>query len=96
MRTRLPNGDFLSLTVWAGKSDPTAEIITAQIRHSLGSQWETVGRIAGHTEPLMVTTHNYPNAMQMQSPFEKVTRRQEHTNLSYAGLLRLSHGLLYH
>lgn len=48
MRTRLPNGDFLSLTVWAGKSDPTAEIITAQIRHSSGSQWETVGRIAAY------------------------------------------------
>lgn len=24
MRTRLPNGDFLTLTVWLGKSDPTA------------------------------------------------------------------------
>jgi len=48
MRTRLPNGDFLSLTVWAGKSDSNAEIITAQIRHSSGSQWETVGRIAAY------------------------------------------------
>jgi len=48
MRTRLPNGDFLTLTVWSGKSDPTAEVITVQIRHNAGSQWETVGRLAAY------------------------------------------------
>jgi hypothetical protein len=48
MRTRLPNGDFLTLTVWSGKTDPKAEVITAQIRHQSGSQWETVGRLAAY------------------------------------------------
>jgi len=48
MRTRLPNGDFLTLTVWPGKSDPTAEIITVQIRRISGDRWETVGRLAAY------------------------------------------------
>jgi len=48
MRTRLPNGDFLTLTVWPGKSDPAAEVITVQIRHLSGDQWETIGRIAAY------------------------------------------------
>jgi hypothetical protein len=47
-RTRLQNGDFLTLTVWAGKKDPTAEVITVQIRHLSGEQWETVGRLAAY------------------------------------------------
>ena len=48
MRTRLPDGDYLTLAVWQGKSDPTAEVITVQIRHSSGDQWETVGRLAAY------------------------------------------------
>lgn len=48
MRTRLPNGDYLTLAVWQGKSDPTAEVITVQIRHLSGDQWETVGRLAAY------------------------------------------------
>ena len=47
-RARLPNGDFLNLTVWGGKSDPTAEVITVQIRHRSGDLWETVGRLAAY------------------------------------------------
>ena len=48
MRTRLPNGDFLTLSVWPGKSDPTSEVITVQIRHLSGERWETVGRLAAY------------------------------------------------
>jgi len=48
MRTRLPNGDYLTLAVWQGKSDPTAEVITVQIRRLSGDQWETVGRLAAY------------------------------------------------
>ena len=48
MRTRLPNGDYLSLAVWQGKSDPTAEVITVQIRRLQGDRWETVGRLAAY------------------------------------------------
>ena len=47
-RTRLPNGDFLNLAVWRGKSDPTAEVITAQIRRRTGDLWQTVGRLAAY------------------------------------------------
>jgi hypothetical protein len=48
MRTRLPDGDYLSLAVWQGKSDPTAEVITVQIRRQSGDRWETVGRLAAY------------------------------------------------
>jgi len=44
--SRLPNGDYLTLAVWAGKKDPTAEVLTIQIRHSAGNSWETIGRLA--------------------------------------------------
>jgi len=48
LKTKLPNGDFLTLTVWPAKSDPTAEVITVQIRRLSGDQWETVGRLAAY------------------------------------------------
>jgi hypothetical protein len=44
--TRMPNGDYLSLTVWPGKSDSTAEILTVQIRRQSSQGWETAGRLA--------------------------------------------------
>ena len=42
----MPNGDYLSLTVWPGKTDPTAEVLTVQVRHQSGQDWETAGRLA--------------------------------------------------
>jgi len=48
MNTKLPNGDFLTLTVWPGKSDPSAEVITVQIRHLSGDRWETIGKLAAY------------------------------------------------
>ncbi len=48
MRTRTENGDFLNLTVWPGKKDPAAEVITVQIRRLVGDQWQTVGRLAAY------------------------------------------------
>jgi hypothetical protein len=42
----MPNGDYLSLTVWPGKSDPTAEVLTVQVRRQSSQGWETVGRLA--------------------------------------------------
>jgi len=44
--TRLPNGDFLGITVWPGKSDPNAEVLTVQVRRQTGQDWETVGKLA--------------------------------------------------
>jgi len=46
MRVRLPNGDYLTFSVWPGKTDPKAEVITVQIRHLSGDRWETSGRLA--------------------------------------------------
>ncbi len=48
MWTKLSNGDFLTLTVWPGKSDPKAEVITVEIRRPTGEGWKTVGRIAAY------------------------------------------------
>jgi len=44
--TKLPNGDFLGVTVFPGKSDPNAEVVSVQVRHQTGEAWETVSRIA--------------------------------------------------
>ncbi len=49
--SKLPNGDFLSFTVWPGKSDPNAEVLTIQIRREGSAGWETVHRIAIYRTP---------------------------------------------
>lgn len=43
---RLLNGDYLSLAVWPGKKDPTAEVLTIQIRRQEEDDWVTTGRLA--------------------------------------------------
>ena len=49
--TKLPNGDFLGITIWPGKSEPSAEVVTVQIRHPTGDNWETTARIALYRTP---------------------------------------------
>lgn len=50
--SRLPNGDFLNLTIWPGKTEPKAEIIVAEVRHySSDSKWESVSRLAVYRSP---------------------------------------------
>jgi len=44
--TRVNEQDYLGITVWRGKTDPTAEVIAVQIRRRKGDEWETVGRLA--------------------------------------------------
>jgi len=44
--TRINEHDDLGLTIWSGKSDPTAEVIVVQLRRRDGDNWETVGRLA--------------------------------------------------
>jgi len=44
--SRLPNGDFLHVAVWAGKSDPTAEVLAVDIRHNSDGTWTSLGRLA--------------------------------------------------
>jgi len=43
---RINENDYLGITIWSGKSDPTAEVITVQLRRRTGDNWETVGRLA--------------------------------------------------
>lgn len=51
MKTRLPNGDYLTLAVWPGRSDPSAEVVTVQVRRFSDGNWETVGRLAAYRTP---------------------------------------------
>jgi hypothetical protein len=44
--TRLSERDYLGISVWLGKTDPTAEVIVVQLRRRDGDDWETVGRLA--------------------------------------------------
>jgi hypothetical protein len=49
--TRINEQDYLGVTVWSGKSDPKAEVITVQLRRNDGENWETVARIAVYRTP---------------------------------------------
>jgi hypothetical protein len=42
----MSNGDYLTLSVWPGKKDQMAEVLTIQIRRLNNDNWETVGRLA--------------------------------------------------
>ena len=44
--SRLDERDYLGITVWPGKTDPTAEVIVVQLRRREGDNWETIGRLA--------------------------------------------------
>jgi hypothetical protein len=44
--TRLNDNDFLGLTIWPGRTDPSAEVIVVQLRRREGDNWETIGRLA--------------------------------------------------
>ena len=44
--TRLNERDYLGISVWPGKTDPTAEVIVVQLRRREGDNWETVGQLA--------------------------------------------------
>jgi len=78
--SRLPSGDYLTLAVWAGKKDPTAEVLTIQIRHSTGNSWETTGRLALYR----AGDGNYSQLPERQPP--KETQEQKTTvNISDEG-----------
>ena len=49
--TRINEQDYLGVTVWPGKSDPSAEVITLQLRRNDGENWETIGRLAVYRAP---------------------------------------------
>jgi len=43
---RISETDYLGLTVWPGKSDPSAEVLTIQLRRRNDDNWETIGQFA--------------------------------------------------
>ena len=43
---RLSDGNYLTFSVWPGRKDPMAEVLTIQIRRLNNDNWETVGRLA--------------------------------------------------
>jgi len=43
---KLPDGSFLSITIWPGKSNPDSEVIVTEIRRNQGDIWETITRLA--------------------------------------------------
>ena len=49
--TRINEQDYLGLTVWPGKADPSSEVITIQLRRTDGEKWETVSRLAVYRSP---------------------------------------------
>jgi hypothetical protein len=44
--SKINENDFLGLTVWAGKTDPNAEVLVIQLRRRDEDNWETIGRLA--------------------------------------------------
>ncbi len=43
---RINEQDFLNITVWPGKADPAAEVITLQLRRNSGENWKTITKLA--------------------------------------------------
>lgn len=43
---KLPDGSFLSVTIWPAKTTPNSEVIVTEIRRNRGNSWETVTRLA--------------------------------------------------
>lgn len=43
---KLPDGSFLNVTIWPGKTTPDSEVIVAEIRKDQDGTWETVTRLA--------------------------------------------------
>jgi len=44
--TKINDQDYLGITVWPGKADPSAEVITVQLRRNEGENWQTIARLA--------------------------------------------------
>jgi hypothetical protein len=49
--TRINEQDYLGVTVWPGKTDPSAEVVTVQLRRNDGEKWETIARLAVYRSP---------------------------------------------
>jgi len=77
--TKLPNGDFLGVTIWAGKTDLNAEVVTVQIRHPSESEWETTARIA------LYRTSDGKYSLLPERPVTKSSEKTEPVSVSATG-----------
>ena len=77
--TKLPNGDFLGITIWPGKTDPSAEVVTVQIRHPTGDGWETTARIA------LYRTGDGRYSLLPEKPVTKASEKPEPISLGATG-----------
>jgi len=50
-RLRLSEEEFLSVSVFPTRKDPTAEVISVQVRRPTADDWETVGKITVYRSP---------------------------------------------
>lgn len=50
-RLRFSEGEFLSVSIFPTKKDPTAEVISVQVRRPTGDDWETIAKIAIYRSP---------------------------------------------
>lgn len=48
---RLPDGDFLNMTIWRGRSVPNSEVIVVQVRRPKNGDWTTLCRLAVFRTP---------------------------------------------
>ena len=48
---RLPDGDFLNMTVWKGRSVPNSEVIVVQVRRPRDKGWTNLCRLAVFRSP---------------------------------------------
>ena len=78
--TKLPNGDFLGVTIWPGKTDPSAEVVTVQIRHpTADGGWETTARIA------LYRTNDGRYTLLPDRPVTKSSEKPEPVSIGAAG-----------
>lgn len=73
----MPNGEYLSMTVWPGKSDPTAEVLTVQVRRPSDQGWETVARLAVYR-----TAEGVYSQLPERPPPSAAAAKHEPTNLA--------------
>jgi len=74
---RLPDGDYLTLSVWPGKKDPTAEVLTIQIRRMEGDEWMTAGRLAVYRTQDGTYSQLPERPAQINSEKTKITKQEE-------------------
>ena len=75
-RRRLSEEEFLNVSIFPTKKDPTAEVISVQISHApreAGGDWENVAKIALYRSP----EGNYSELPDREKPPSRPTQTQQ-------------------